>query len=440
MTIKPGSIISQAEAVNRGFSRQSAIYDEADRNNPVLQDLRHQVYAHVQKFLKPASRILELNAGTGLDALYFVSQGHRIHATDLSDGMISQVKRKIQQNDIASQLTCQQLSYTELDKSSEKGFDYVFSNFGGLNCVRDLSQVTQNLSGLLNDEAYITLVIMPPISPWELTWVLKGDLQKAVRRLRKEGAVAHLEADYILKLERYILANGGCGAVAGRLMQLESGTWTDQYPIKSFNELCWRFIFQLSVWGRIDKVRVPGVMKWCFEIINDFYRRKGNTLSLAGWPLITQWDASIVRTTIYSLGASLIKKEWLANAYDEVLDPYGIGDNYGAALHFPSGQQIHILGDARAYHHRVSENRLERTLASYRRILALHYFLVRDKKSFVTRFFFVWSLFGNMLASMLRGDWRTFRMTIRALALILRRQNPYWIGHLQNKKLVQPFP
>ena len=249
-----------------------------------------------------------------------------------------------------------------------------------------------------------------------------------------------LEADYILKLERYILANGGCGAVAGRLMQLESGTWTDQYPIKSFNELCWRFIFQLSVWGRIDKVRVPGVMKWCFEIIKDFYRRKGNTLSLAGWPLITQWDASIVRTTIYSLGASLIKKEWLANAYDEVLDPYGIGDNYGAALHFPSGQQIHILGDARAYHHRVSENRLERTLASYRRILALHYFLVRDKKSFVTRFFFVWSLFGNMLASMLRGDWRTFRMTIRALALILRRQNPYWIGHLQNKKLVQPFP
>ena len=249
-----------------------------------------------------------------------------------------------------------------------------------------------------------------------------------------------LEADYILKLERYILANGGCGAVAGRLMQLESGTWTDQYPIKSFNELCWRFIFQLSVWGRIDKVRVPGVMKWCFEIINDFYRRKGNTLSLAGWPLITQWDASIVRTTIYSLGASLIKKEWLANAYDEVLDPYGIGDNYGAALHFPSGQQIHILGDARAYHHLVSENRLERTLASYRRILALHYFLVRDKKSFVTRFFFVWSLFGNMLASMLRGDWRTFRMTIRALALILRRQNPYWIGHLQNKKLVQPFP
>jgi len=196
LTITSSSIISQAEAVNRGFSRQSAIYDEADRNNPVLQDLRRQVYAHVRKFIKPASRILELNAGTGLDALYFVSQGHRIHATDLSDGMISQVRRKIQQNNIATQLTCQQLSYTQLDKCSQKNFDYVFSNFGGLNCVRDLSQVTRNLPGLLNDEAYVTFVIMPPVSLWELTWVLKGNLQKAVRRLRREGTVAHLEGEY----------------------------------------------------------------------------------------------------------------------------------------------------------------------------------------------------------------------------------------------------
>lgn len=196
MTLTPGSIIPQAEAVNRGFSRQSATYDDADRNNLVLQDLRRQVYSHVEKFLKPASRVLELNAGTGLDALHFVSQGHRIHATDLSDGMISQVKRKIQQNNITAQLTCQQLSYTELNKSSEKDFDYVFSNFGGLNCVRDLSQVTRNLPGLLNDEAYVTFVIMPPVSLWELTWVLKGDLQKAGRRLRKEGTVAHVEGEY----------------------------------------------------------------------------------------------------------------------------------------------------------------------------------------------------------------------------------------------------
>jgi glycosyltransferase involved in cell wall biosynthesis len=249
-----------------------------------------------------------------------------------------------------------------------------------------------------------------------------------------------LESDYILKLETYILANDGCGAVAGRLMQLESGTWTDQYPVKRFGELCWRFIFQLSIWGRIDEIKVPGVMKWCVEIINDFYRRKGNTLSLAGWPLITQWNEPIVRTTIYSLGASLIRKEWLANGYDEVLDPYGIGDNYGAALNFPARQQIHVLRDARAYHHRASENRLDRTLASYRRSLALHYFLVRNKKGFVTKSFFVWSLFGNSLAAILRGDSRTFRMTMRALALILCGRNPYWIGHLKNKKIVQPFP
>ena len=119
-----------------------------------------------------------------------------MHATDLSDGMISQIKRKIQQNHLNSQLTCQQFSYTELDKSSEKKFDYVFSNFGGLNCVRDLSQVTRNLPALLKEQAYVTFVIMPPVSPWELTWVLRGNLQKAVRRLRKEGTIAHVEGEY----------------------------------------------------------------------------------------------------------------------------------------------------------------------------------------------------------------------------------------------------
>ena len=117
-----------------------------------------------------------------------------------------------------------------------------------------------------------------------------------------------------------------------------------------------------------------------------------------------------------------------------------IGDNYGVAMNFPARQQIHILGTVVAYHHRVPENRLDRTLASYRRTLALHYFLVKNKKGFVTRSFFVWSVLGITLASIVRRDLRTFRMTVRALTLILRGQNPYWIGHLKNKKVVEPFP
>lgn len=190
------SINFQDEAVNRGFSKQSAHFDHDDRINPVLQDLRHQVYNHVDKYLKPDSRILELNAGTGLDALYFVSKYHRVHATDISDGMVSEIKRKIQQNNLSRQLTCQQLSSTNLSDLSEKNFDYVFSNFGGLNCVEDLSAVTRHLPNLLKDGGYLTIVIMPPVSLWELSWTLKGDFGKAFRRLRRNGTIAHVEGEY----------------------------------------------------------------------------------------------------------------------------------------------------------------------------------------------------------------------------------------------------
>jgi ubiquinone/menaquinone biosynthesis C-methylase UbiE len=162
----------------------------------VLQDMRTQVYDHVNKFIKDGSHILELNAGTGIDALHFTKLGHYVHATDLSDGMIAAIGEKIKINDVDNRLTCQQLSYDKLDQLKGKKFDYVFSNFGGLNCIDDLSKVTKNLPALLNPGSYITWVIMPKISLWELLWLLKGNPKAAFRRLHKNGVMAHLEGEY----------------------------------------------------------------------------------------------------------------------------------------------------------------------------------------------------------------------------------------------------
>lgn len=182
--------------VNRGFTRQSHAYDEADAGNVILQDLRRQVYDHVEKFLAPSSNILELNAGTGIDAMHFVAHGHQVHATDLSDGMIHQIRNKISENNLSYRLTCQQVSFENLAEVSETNFDYVFSNFGGLNCCEDLSRVTRHLPALLKPGAYVTWVIMPPVCTWELLWILKGNFRQAFRRFRKGGTIAHLEGEY----------------------------------------------------------------------------------------------------------------------------------------------------------------------------------------------------------------------------------------------------
>lgn len=189
-------LTSPAEGVNRGFTKQSLAYDDIDKLNPVLLDLRQQVYDHIRRYLKPGSRILELNAGTGIDAVRFATDGHVVHATDLSNGMIAQIKTKIDANHFSDRLTCQQISFEDLDLIPEKNFDHVFSNFGGLNCTPDLSRVTRHLPSLLKRGAYVTWVIMPPVCPWELLQLLKGNWTQAFRRWKKNGALAHVEEEY----------------------------------------------------------------------------------------------------------------------------------------------------------------------------------------------------------------------------------------------------
>lgn len=189
------SVLVQRDSVNRAFSKQARHYDVDDQSNYILTDLRQQVYGHVQKFIKHESRILELNAGTGIDASHFVELGHRVHATDLSEGMIKQIQQKIQERGWEEKFTCQMLSYDQLDLVNGK-FDYVFSNFGGLNCIQDLALVTRSLPALLNKGAYLTWVVMPPVCPWELAGVFKGRISRSLRRFNRNGVISHLEGHY----------------------------------------------------------------------------------------------------------------------------------------------------------------------------------------------------------------------------------------------------
>ncbi|GHN00391.1 hypothetical protein WSM22_18800 [Cytophagales bacterium WSM2-2] len=189
---------SQAwEQVNKAFSKQSPHFDSDDFVNPVLQHWRTRIYQHVDRFIHPNSKILELNAGTGIDAIRFAQSGHQVHATDLSDGMISTLKTKIAGQSLQNKITIQQVSFEELNKV-DGTFDYVFSNFGGLNCSADLDKVTKYLRQLLNKNGIVTWVIMPRITPWEWLWVFRGKPGSAFRRFRKNGAAAHLEGEIFM--------------------------------------------------------------------------------------------------------------------------------------------------------------------------------------------------------------------------------------------------
>ncbi len=181
-------------SVQKAFSKQAAHYDQDDFSNPILQDWRKRVYYHVNRFLKPKSRMLELNAGTGIDALHFVNEGHAVLATDFSPGMIHEIKKKIPLAVAPEKFQAGQFSFEALPGSINEKFDYVFSNFGGLNCSADLTKVVSGLRSLLNDGAFVTWVIMPSVCPWEIAGLAKGG-KNALRRLKRGGTVAHLEGE-----------------------------------------------------------------------------------------------------------------------------------------------------------------------------------------------------------------------------------------------------
>lgn len=178
------------------FTAQSGVFDEIYRPSPIVQYKRERVQALLTKHLKQNSHILELNAGTGEDAVWLAEQGHRVLATDASAGMLAQQEQKFAASSFAGQLKSEECSFLELEKFQGQKFDAVFSNFGGLNCTDRLDKVLVDAAKLLNPKGIMLLTIMPPNCFWEWLWVFTGKFNKAFRRYHKGGAQAHIEGEY----------------------------------------------------------------------------------------------------------------------------------------------------------------------------------------------------------------------------------------------------
>ncbi|KAA3647807.1 MAG: class I SAM-dependent methyltransferase [Chloroflexi bacterium] len=179
--------------VAEAFSRKALVYDDFGVDHENLTRMRQTVYAQVQSFLEPGDHILELNAGTGADAVHFAKKGFQVHATDISPGMVKQIGSKIQAMGLNPLLSVEQLSFTELHQVSKGPFQHIYSNFGGLNCISDLREVTKHIPKLLQPGKLLTWVIMPRVTPWDWRAALKGDWRTTTRRLQKDGIRANVE-------------------------------------------------------------------------------------------------------------------------------------------------------------------------------------------------------------------------------------------------------
>lgn len=241
--------------------------------------------------------------------------------------------------------------------------------------------------------------------------------------------------DYLQKLTAFAAANPGAGAISGAWLERVGGEWKATHPERSTTVLTWKYIFGLSVWGEIE-LAGKGFLS---SRLRNYYQRRGNHISKAGWPVITKFSGDYFVAPVYSLGASLVKKEWLIDSpYDEVLDPHGIGDNYGVSAGFPR-HEIIIVNSAQVHHHEEAANRLKNPLQYYRRILAVDYFVkTKPALKHARRFWLFWSLFGNLIGFIRRGDGTLIRATLKAMMKISTNNNPYYKAMRKNRKVEKP--
>jgi len=181
------------DIIAEAFSRTAEKYDAFADDHPNQLRMRNKVYAHVQRYLSPGSRILELNCGTGTDAVELARRGYRIHATDIATGMLERLQGKVLQNNLGNQITFQQCSFTNLNQVQGAPFDAIFSNLGGLNCIPNLSSVIAQLPNILRPNGLVTWVLMPPVCLWEMAEIFRGHPRLAFRRFSHNGTRAHLE-------------------------------------------------------------------------------------------------------------------------------------------------------------------------------------------------------------------------------------------------------
>lgn len=190
--------INEGEAA-LGFSKQSLVFDAYDEGNAIIQYKRCRVREHVLRWLKPSAHILELNAGTGIDAIWFAGEGFRVHATDIAPGMQAALGKKVDALGLSGRISRELCSFTQLDRLRDQGpYDCVFSNFAGLNCTEDLRKVLESVGALLKPGGQITLVLLPPFCFWESLLAFKGRFRTAARRLLagRRGASSHVEGHY----------------------------------------------------------------------------------------------------------------------------------------------------------------------------------------------------------------------------------------------------
>ena len=122
-------------------------------------------------------------------------RGSRVLATDISPEMVKIAQAKLITAGLNATAEAVLGDITQLERMAvpNPGFDLIWSNFGGLNCLSptDLRKLNDDLCRIISPQGTLIAIVMGRFCLWEtVCFLLKGKPRQAFRRLKKEAVTA----------------------------------------------------------------------------------------------------------------------------------------------------------------------------------------------------------------------------------------------------------
>jgi ubiquinone/menaquinone biosynthesis C-methylase UbiE len=173
-------------AAGAAFDRIAQDYDKRFTNSLIGRAQRDAVWNVLTRTFRKNDKVLELNCGTGEDAIYLAGNGISVVALDASRQMIARAEQRLQQKSPETPVIFRELPTERMDDlHSEALFDGAFSNFSGLNCIADLGAVASSLARLVKRDGVLVLCFSTRFCPMEILYYLThGQWRKAFRRCK----------------------------------------------------------------------------------------------------------------------------------------------------------------------------------------------------------------------------------------------------------------
>jgi ubiquinone/menaquinone biosynthesis C-methylase UbiE len=183
-----------ATSVREAFDRAAAAYDDVWNANPVVRRLRARLLRRMLRVWHAGDRIIELNCGTGEDAIVLARHGIAVLATDISQGMIDRATARIAEEGLGQLVALRTVDARALLTIGNETFSGALSNFGGLNCVENLRPIVEGVGALLSPGAQFITVFLGkhPIGA-NIAALRSGRLRSLMRRQASGTRAASVE-------------------------------------------------------------------------------------------------------------------------------------------------------------------------------------------------------------------------------------------------------